>query len=54
MNLNLEGKTALITGSAAGIGLNIALKLQEYGCKIGINLDIKIYKKCRNILRILF
>ena len=37
MNLNLEGKTALITGSAAGIGLNIALKLQEYGCKIGIN-----------------
>lgn len=37
MNLNLEGKTALITGSAAGIGLNIALKLHEYGCQIGIN-----------------
>ena len=37
MNLNLEGKTALVTGSAAGIGLNIALKLHEYGCQIGIN-----------------
>ena len=41
--INLEGKTALITGAAQGIGKEIALKLAEAGCNIAIcdlNKDI--------------
>jgi 3-oxoacyl-[acyl-carrier protein] reductase len=37
MQLNLEGKTALITGSSKGIGFCIAQVLQAEGCKVAIN-----------------
>jgi NAD(P)-dependent dehydrogenase (short-subunit alcohol dehydrogenase family) len=37
MNLNLEGKTALVTGSTAGIGLAIATALAKEGAKVIVN-----------------
>jgi len=37
MDLNLQGKTALVTGSASGIGYAIALGLVKEGVKVFIN-----------------
>jgi len=37
MNYNLNNKTALITGSSRGIGLQISRLLHEQGCKIALN-----------------
>jgi 3-oxoacyl-[acyl-carrier protein] reductase len=37
MNLELEGKVALITGAGRGIGKAIALKLSDMGCQVIIN-----------------
>jgi 3-oxoacyl-[acyl-carrier protein] reductase len=37
MDLQLNGKTALITGSSRGIGLAIAATLQAEGCHIVMN-----------------
>lgn len=37
MNLNLEGKIALVTGSSRGIGKSIATSLYEEGCKVVLN-----------------
>jgi NAD(P)-dependent dehydrogenase (short-subunit alcohol dehydrogenase family) len=37
MNLQLEGKTALVTGSAAGIGLAIATALAKEGARVIVN-----------------
>jgi 3-oxoacyl-[acyl-carrier protein] reductase len=37
MNLQLSGKTALITGSSRGIGLAIATALHAEGCKVVLN-----------------
>jgi hypothetical protein len=37
MNLQLEGKTALVTGSTAGIGLAISTALAKEGAKVIVN-----------------
>lgn len=37
MQLNLAGKTALITGSSKGIGFSIAEALHAEGCKVALN-----------------
>src|SRR5271169_2903779 len=37
MNLKLEGKTALVTGSTAGIGYAIALGLAREGARVFVN-----------------
>jgi NAD(P)-dependent dehydrogenase (short-subunit alcohol dehydrogenase family) len=37
MNLKLEGKTALVTGSTAGIGLSIAKSLAGEGARVIVN-----------------
>ncbi|MDB2603328.1 SDR family oxidoreductase [Planktomarina temperata] len=37
MELNLAGKTALVTGSSRGIGLSIARVLHSEGCRVAIN-----------------
>ncbi|MEN9862355.1 MAG: hypothetical protein RLZZ601_119 [Pseudomonadota bacterium] len=37
MQLNLAGKTALITGSSNGIGFSIAQALHAEGCKVALN-----------------
>ncbi len=37
MTVTLDGKTALVTGSTRGIGLNIALQLAKVGCKLMLN-----------------
>ncbi len=37
MQLNLEGKTALITGSSKGIGLAITQALHAEGCQVALN-----------------
>jgi 3-oxoacyl-[acyl-carrier protein] reductase len=40
-NISLEGKTALITGAAQGIGKSIAMKLAEASCKSMVIIDVK-------------
>ena len=34
MDLNLEGKTALVTGASKGIGFQTALRLAQEGCHL--------------------
>ena len=43
MNLNLQGKTAIITGAAQGMGLATAKILCEYGCNVMMT-DIQLEK----------
>ena len=40
MNLNFQGKTAIITGASGGIGIECVKKLNEVGLKV-LMLDIK-------------
>lgn len=35
--MNLEGKSAIVTGGSLGIGTSIALKLAEFGANVAIN-----------------
>lgn len=35
--INLEGKSAIVTGGSLGIGSTIAIKLAEYGANVAIN-----------------
>jgi NAD(P)-dependent dehydrogenase (short-subunit alcohol dehydrogenase family) len=37
MPANLEGKTALVTGSSKGVGKGIALELARLGCDVAVN-----------------
>ncbi len=37
ISMNLEGKSAIVTGGSLGIGAAIALKLAEYGANVAIN-----------------
>lgn len=37
MELELEGKVALVTGSSSGLGLEIAQTLQREGCLVAVN-----------------
>ena len=39
--MNMNGRVALVTGAAAGIGKAVALKLAEYGAKL-ILLDVNL------------
>lgn len=45
---NLNGKTALVTGSTQGIGLAIAKCLAEHGAKVYIH-GISSYEKCKMV-----
>lgn len=37
MELNLTGKTALVTGASRGIGLSIVTALHQEGCRVALN-----------------
>ena len=39
--MNLNGKTALVTGASSGIGFGIAQALSKAGCKVIINSKSK-------------
>ena len=51
MNL-LEGKTAIVTGGALGIGKAIALTFAEHGCNVAVcDIDVEAAKKTAAELR---
>ena len=37
VNIDLSGKTALVTGASQGLGAATARKLHEGGCRVGLN-----------------
>ena len=51
MDMGLNGKVALVTGAARGIGLAIATRLAEEGCRVAVcDLDIEAAEASRNTL----
>ena len=53
VNFSLEGKVALVTGAAYGIGFAMAQALAEAGAKIAFNCRTQ-YKKQKNISKCMF
>ena len=51
LDISLNGKRALITGSSRGIGRGIALKLAEHGVKVAVHFLVSRFKPTYRVPR---